>query len=111
MTEHSERKKSIKYKITHLYCDLKKRAIKKGIPYMSREDFVQFASTNKQLEDIFTQWVESNFSQKLTPTTDRIIPELGYIAGNIQFLTLSENVAKGNKNLQEKEATISYLTF
>ncbi len=46
--------------------------------------------------DIYNNWVQSDYTRKLTPSIDRISSKKGYVIGNLQWLTLSENCKKFN---------------
>ena len=104
MTEHIERKTELKYKITCMYLSLKRRALSKSLPYLTRTDFIEFANSDSDLKQLFADWVDSNFLRGVTPTVDRIIPERGYVLDNMQFLTLSKNVSKGNAEVPRVRA-------
>ena len=43
------------------------------------------------------------------PTVDKIIPELGYIKGNIAVISMKANRLKNNASLAELEAIVDYL--
>ena len=62
----------------------------------SRKDFEDMAKESNTLKILFKNWEDSLFDFKLTPTVDRIDNNLGYLLSNIQFLTKSDNCAKGN---------------
>lgn len=44
-----------------------------------------------------------------SPSLDRIIPELGYVVGNIRTISHRANTLKGNGTIVEFEAVIKYL--
>lgn len=44
-----------------------------------------------------------------SPTIDRIIPELGYIKGNIKVISFRANLLKTNATLEELKAIIKYI--
>lgn len=104
-TNHHTRKTDFKYTLTTMYCGMQRRSIERNIPCLRREDFIQTALANQILKEMFDKWVSSGFDRKLKPTVDRIVPEKGYVIGNIQFLTFSENVIKGNKENPRQHPT------
>lgn len=71
-----------------------------GKDYLSKEDFIKWfyeENNYNQFKKLHSNWIESNFERKITPSVDRINNKLGYIASNIQWLTLSENCKKYTK--------------
>ena len=81
-----------------MYSNIEKRSKSKNLPCLSKEEFINFTIQNSlKIENLYKNWKENKFMQKLTPSVDRINPNLGYIPSNIQFLTYSENTSKGNK--------------
>ena len=79
-----------------MYSLLKRRAIKRQIPYLAKDDFILFSRSDESLKILIEEWEKKGFERKYSPTVDRIIPRLGYVIGNIQFLSLTDNVIKGN---------------
>lgn len=72
---------------------LKHRAKRRGKLFLLvRECFHCFAKITG-FKNVHTSEYGSEFM-----TVDRIDSRLGYMSGNIQFLTLSENSAKGNRD-------------
>lgn len=76
----------IQYKKEHLYL---------GKEILSREDFYEFSKNDKSFNELFDAWVASDYDRKLTPSVDRIDSNKGYVLGNIQWITHSENSRKG----------------
>lgn len=71
-----------------------------GKSYLSKEEWLKWCydeDNYKKFIEIYNIWTQSNFDRKLTPSIDRIDNKKGYIIGNIQWLTLSENVTKYTK--------------
>lgn len=64
---------------------------------VSQEEFFKLASNSKEYKQQYTQWEDSGFATRLTPTLDRKDATKGYVNGNLQFLTYSDNVIKGNQ--------------
>lgn len=50
-----------------------------------------------------------NKSQFNSPSLDRIIPELGYVKGNIAIISHKANTIKNNGNLEEIEKVLAYI--
>ena len=92
----------MKYIITSRYSFANRRAARKGLPIMSREDFGVIANASDVLRRIHTEWIASGFQHRLSPSVDRIDNLLGYIEGNVQFVTHSANVSKGNSETDRR---------
>lgn len=76
----------IQAKKAHLYL---------GKDILSKEEFYNWALNNPKFMEMFNVYTESNFTQKLAPTVDRIESSRGYTIDNMQWLTHSENSRKG----------------
>jgi hypothetical protein len=79
----------VQWKKYHLYQNLE---------LMPREDFYGWALHNNTFNDLYETWVASGYDRKLSPSVDRINASVGYIHGNIQWLTHSENSRKTSRN-------------
>lgn len=69
-----------------------------GKGLMSRDEFFNWCKDFENLNiflAIYFDWAEADFPLSLSPSIDRINPELGYVTGNLQWLTFSQN---GEKN-------------
>ncbi len=72
----------------------KKFHLYKGLEILGKEDFYNWAKSSNDFHEMFQKWEESNYDRKLTPSVDRINPEIGYVITNMQWLTHSENSAR-----------------
>lgn len=75
-----------------------------GLPCLAKEVFMDWAENDPSFHSLWDAWVTSGFVRRLTPSIDRIRPEYGYILGNLQWLTLSQNVSK--MRTQERKALL-----
>ena len=66
-----------------------------GKELLSRELFYAFSKSNGEFLQLFSQWEQSNYDRKLTPSSDRKFSNQGYTLENIQWITHSENSRKG----------------
>lgn len=66
-----------------------------GIPILQKEDFYAWATQSPEYARLYEEWVESGYSRKLSPSIDRIDSSKGYVHGNMQWLTHSENSRRG----------------
>lgn len=91
------RKRTILGKLQTMYASMKFRSKEerfKNVKIITKENFIQFGLKNDRYIILFNNWVESGYDNKLSPTIDRVNNKLGYIEGNLQFLTKSENCKK-----------------
>ena len=90
------RKANINYQLSKKYSDMKKRAKEKGLAICSKAEFMSFAMSDGTFKRLLQEWIKSDFDTKLTPSIDRMDNSKGYEVGNMQFITHSRNVIKGN---------------
>lgn len=85
----------------------RQRAKRDGVPFdLSASDF-DIPSTCP----IFGHAMEcgTRRNHRYSPTLDRIIPEQGYVLGNVQVISHRANMLKGNASIAELKQLVSYL--
>lgn len=65
-----------------------------GLPICTRDEFMIFCANDKNLPRLYKAWQDSGHKIELVPSPDRLIPEVGYVIGNIEICTFSENVKR-----------------
>lgn len=95
--QHQRRKGSITYHLQVKYSLMKRRAIRKQMTICSQEEFMAFGLADMHLKELISIWIDSGFQRKLSPSIDRIDNTKGYTLENMQFITHSQNVSKGNR--------------
>lgn len=71
-----------------------------GKGLLSRDEFFAWCKNFDNLNifvAIYFDWAEADFPLGLSPSIDRIDPELGYVEGNLQWLTFDQNTEKNHK--------------
>ena len=53
--------------------------------------------------------VGGDSSRDISPSLDRIVPELGYVKGNIRVISLRANRLKSDASIEELEAILKYM--
>lgn len=86
------------------YRDMKARTIGnrecyarwKGLELLPKEDFIRWSvySVDSEYPVLWTNWTNSFYHTLLAPSIDRIDSSLGYILGNMQWLTRSEHMKR-----------------
>lgn len=66
-----------------------------GLSVCSREHFMDFSYNDRNLLDLWSTWGDFEYSLKSCPSIDRIDSNKGYVEGNLQWITQSENSARG----------------
>lgn len=75
----------------------KKFHLYEGKEILSKQEFYSWAQSSEDFDRLYWAWVASGFERKLAPSVDRIDPSRGYIVGNMQWLTHSENSRRGGR--------------
>ncbi len=66
-----------------------------GLELLDRQDFYDWARSDKDFLEIYNAWVESGYERRLAPSINRIDPSMGYVLSNMRWLTHSENSRLG----------------
>ena len=74
----------------------KKAHLYSGLDILSKEDFYRWSlGKSSGYAGVFDKWVNSGYERRLSPSIDRIDTTKGYVLGNIQWITHSENSSRG----------------
>ena len=89
----------------------KKRASALGVPFDLTEDDIVFPSVCPALGIPVTLVNTSGPRRRTdnTPSLDRIIPELGYVKGNVEMISWRANRLKSDAKLYELEKLLRYM--
>ncbi len=71
-----------------------KRHLYEGLDILPKEEFYEW-SLQSNYPDLLKNYQESGYDMKLAPSIDREDSSLGYIMGNIRWITHSENSRLG----------------
>ena len=89
----------------------KRQAKKYGIPFSI--DFKYVFSLQNDVCNVFhtpLNWCEMTRHPKTdTPSLDKIVPELGYVEGNVAWVSYRANTIKNNGTLEEHIAITKYI--
>lgn len=77
--------------------EAKKRALKKDLPFNITEEDILIP----EFCPILNVKLERCGNQNYAPSLDRLIPELGYVKGNVAVISHRANVLKNNMSIDE----------
>lgn len=66
-----------------------------GLSILTKDEFYDWSLRDENFNTLYKDWVESNYSHRLSPSIDRINTSFGYDLGNIRCITHSENSRNG----------------
>lgn len=66
-----------------------------GLEILDKSSFYEWSKSDVDFIKLYNDWVISNYNRKLSPSIDRIDTSIGYIIGNIRWITQSENSRLG----------------
>ena len=90
------------------YCTVAKaRAKKQGVPFDLVPEDIVFPEVCPVLG--IPLFFSPGGRTENTPSLDRIIPELGYVKGNIEVISWKANRLKCNASLEELENLVKYI--
>ena len=72
-----------------------KRHLYEGLEVMGREDFYRWSLSDNSFNSLYQTWVDSEYEKRLSPSIDRVDTSLGYVEGNVRWITHSENSRLG----------------
>lgn len=75
----------------------KSRHLYEGLSILSKEEFFAWADT-LEFRKMLQAYKESGYDQRFAPSIDRIDTHVGYVIGNMRWLTHSENSSLGGRN-------------
>ena len=96
---------------TNMLCNARKRANRLGIPFDLTIEYLRelaFAATHCPLLGIELRW-KASYGQSNghsrpflnSPSLDRIVPEKGYVRGNVAIISHKANTMKSNASVEE----------
>lgn len=92
---------------------IKNRCKKNNIPFDLTYEFLESISTERcpvfNTEFVWQTQGTGRGPKENTPTLDRIIPELGYVQGNVVFISILANAIKQNVTEKELYAVADWL--
>ena len=79
-----------------------KRHLYDGKGIVARDEFYDWSLSQSEFHRLYDDWVKSGYKNTLSPSIDRIDTNLGYVSGNMRWLTHSENSALSSRRRQQQ---------
>lgn len=76
----------------------KKNHLYLGKEILDKKSFYDWSLSDSNFNNLFSAWNKSDHVRKLTPSIDRIDPNIGYNITNIRWITHSENSMLTRRN-------------
>jgi hypothetical protein len=82
-----------------------------GLPILPRDVFITWSKNHPDFLSMYKRWFSSGFDRKLTPSVNRMNSSKGYILGNIEWMTNSQNCGLSGmvKSMNQKKAIYELL--
>lgn len=68
-----------------------------GLPILTRQEFIEWASSDSTYKQLYTEWVSKDYDYLSTPSIDRIDSFQGYTLDNIQWIKLHDNMKRSRR--------------
>lgn len=94
-------KRSIKGLIAKIYSQQRRntKERKHPLPSYNLSQFYQWVINQNNFNELYDEWVKSDYDKMKIPSCDRIDPKLSYTFNNLRLVTWSDNA---NANYNEK---------
>jgi hypothetical protein len=100
---------AIRQKLSRTLGNTKSVCEKEGVPFdMTVEDLAPFPLTCPVLGNTIN-WMSTGVSGNDSPSIDRMVPEKGYVRGNVRVISNKANRLKSNASLDELDAIVRYM--
>ena len=88
---------------TRIYNNQKQHSKTRGhrSPEYSKQELQEWLYSQTSFHELYSEWVNSNYEKRLTPSVDRKHNDIHYCMKNIQLMTWGENDAKGSRDHKE----------
>lgn len=102
-------KRTYRSLVNRMWQNSKDRAERKGVPHSITRDDIFIPETCPVLGIPLRPRKGIQGPCSNSPTLDRFVPELGYVAGNVRVISSRANSLKGNATVEEVEAILAYM--
>lgn len=100
---------AIRAKLSRTLSNTKSNCEKDAIPFdMTVDDLAPYPLKCPVLGTPIN-WMNTGSSSNDSPSIDRMIPEVGYVRGNVRIISQKANRLKGNASVDELRAILRYM--
>ena len=90
----------------------KARAQREGLPFnVTLEHLLSIYPKNNTCPVLGVEMIWGSEDRSTSPSLDKIIPSLGYLIGNVCWISQKANQLKNDATLEQLEALVSYVRF
>lgn len=91
--------------------DTKRPDLYIGKAIMPKDAFLVWSKNHPDFLSLYKRWVTCGFDRKLTPVINRINSSRGYVLGNMEWMTNSQNcgLSSGVRKLKAKKEVYNLL--
>jgi len=95
-------KRSKKGLATKIYGSMRTNSKKRGHknPLFTKKEFSHWLFSQYEFEQLYLNWVKSNYYFNLVPSVDRLKNDIGYSFNNIRLVTRIVNVTQGSDDMR-----------
>jgi hypothetical protein len=93
----------------HLFHNAKKRAKLKGVPFEITKDDIIIPEVCPILGVKLERGAGAGNYIDTSPSLDRIVPELGYVPGNVAVISMRANRIKNDATAEELAAVLAFV--
>ena len=94
--------------VYHMLKRAERRASLKGVPFSLTKDDITIPDLCPML-GIKLEVSDGKGASESSPALDRIVPEIGYVRGNVRVISTKANRIKSNATIDEIECVLSFL--
>lgn len=100
----------LKAKFTNNLNTIKAKCEREGIPFaISIDDLLPLPTECPVFGTPLDYFKEGGGPSNSSPTVDRLIPELGYVPGNVRVISCEANRLKNNATIEQLDKIIRYM--
>ena len=101
----------IGHRAGHVLCTLRDKSVKNNIPFdITKQDLIDMQNKSDTCPCCFEPFdFNLNGKNPHSPSVDRVIPELGYVPGNVEMICYECNRRKNSSSIEQIERIIRYM--